>query len=160
MSIYTVGPGPTDTCTAEVVLTVCHQTFPLNIHIWLFHCMYMQKKCLVAQCGPTNNKMPDEYLCQDVVLLLQRHSKHVYWALLCGEGFSPLGETAPRRGKRRRSRPLSLSLAPPTAPVLVVSSISVVGGSSGGGALRKPSLCKQQSSNAKIKIIRDEMLRS
>ena len=47
---------------------------------------------------------------------------------------------------------------PPTAPVLVVSSISVVGGSSGGGALRKPSLCKQQSLNVKIKIIRDEML--
>ena len=33
----------------------------------------------------------------------------------------------------------------------VVSSISMVGGSSGGGALRKPSLCKQQSLNAKIK---------
>ena len=79
---------------------------------------------------------------------------------LRGEGFSPLGETAPRRGKERRSQPLSPGSAPPTAPALVVSSISVVGGSSGGGALRKPSLCKQQSLNAKIKIRRDEILRS
>ena len=41
--------------------------------------------------------------------------------------------------------------SPGSAPVPVVSSISVVGGSSGGGALRKPSLCKQQSLNAKRK---------
>ena len=33
----------------------------------------------------------------------------------------------------------------------------MVGGSSGGGALRKPSLCKQ-SLNAKIKVISDEIL--
>ena len=54
------------------------------------------------------------------------------------------------KGKTRRSRPLSPGSAPPTAPVLVVSSISVVGGSSGGGALRKPSLCKL---NAKMTFL-------
>ena len=70
-------------------------------------------------------------------------------------------ETGPPKGEKKRcSRPLSAGSAPPTAPVLVVSSISVVGGSSGGGALRRLSLYKQQSLNAKIKIIRDEMLRS
>ena len=63
-------------------------------------------------------------------------------------------ETDPE--EKWRSRPLS----PGSAPVLAVSSISVVGGSSGGGALRKPSLCKQQSLNAKIKVTRDEMLLS
>ena len=61
------------------------------------------------------------------------------------------GDGAPRRGEKRRSRPLSPGSALPTAPVLVVSLISVVWGSSGGGALRKPSLCKQQSLNAKNK---------
>ena len=58
-----------------------------------------------------------------------------------GEGFSPLGETGPPKGEKPALRPLFPGSAPPTAPVLVVSSISVVGGSSGGGALRKPSLC-------------------
>ena len=48
------------------------------------------------------------------------------------------------------SRPLS----PGSAPVLVVSLISVGGGFSWGG---EPSLCKQQSLNAKIKVVRDEI---
>ena len=91
---------------------------------------------------------------------------HSYMYVSCtyitqGEGFSPLGETGPPKGEEAA---LPTTLSPGSAPamvsVLVVSSISVVGGSSGGGALRKPSLCKQQSLNAKIKVKRYEILHS
>ena len=94
------------------------------------------------------------------LLLYLVSSFHACLISVSEEGFSPLGETGPPKGEEA-ALPTTLSgSAPSTAPVLVVSSISVVGGSSGGGALRKPSLCKQQSLNAKIKIIRGEMLRS
>ena len=77
----------------------------------------------------------------------------IHRIIIHGEGFSPLGETGPPKGEET-------ALSPGSAPVLVVSSISVGGGSSGGVALRKPSLCKQQSLKAKIKVVRDEIIRS
>ena len=64
---------------------------------------------------------------------------HSYMYVSCtyitqGEGFSLLGETGPPKGEEA-ALPTTLSpgSAPATAPVLVVSSISVVGGASGGG---------------------------
>ena len=75
-------------------------------------------------------------------------------------GVLPVRGDGPPQGGRYGTPDHSPGLALPTAPVLVVSSISMGGGSSGGGALRKPSLCKQQSLNAKIKVIKDEILRS
>ena len=76
------------------------------------------------------------------------------------EGFSPLGETGPPKGEEA-ALPTTLSGLGSVDGSCPCSLLDLRGwGSSGGGALRKPSLCKQQSLNAKIKIIRGEMLRS
>ena len=57
-----------------------------------------------------------------------------------GEGFSPLGEMGPPKGEET-AFPTTLSgLGSANS---LVSSISMSGGSAVGGALRKPSLCKQ-----------------
>ena len=76
------------------------------------------------------------------------------------EGFSPLGKTGPPKGEEA-ALPTTLSGLSSADGSCPRSLLDLRGwGSSGGGALRKPSLCKQQSLNAKRKIIRDEMLRS
>ena len=74
-----------------------------------------------------------------------------------GEGFSPLGETDPPKGEET-ALPTTLSRFGSADGSCPRSLLDLRGwGSSGGGALRKPSFCKQQSLNAKI---RDEIIRS